>query len=224
MKNIVFKSLSGITAAFFLSGVTLILQGQTTSTGEMPQYHFSEFAKCDVLMKTGQINTPVMNYNIITEKMVFLNNDKYYDMTNPEAVDTVMLNGCKFIPVGKSFYEVLVQKPIALYIQHKGSLLMAGKPVGYGGTSQVSSSTYISSMELSGLQTNLALPKDYIVNPAPVCWIRRGENWADFTTEKQFLSLFPDKVSQLKSFIKENRIKFDKPDNLVRLVKYCASL
>jgi len=224
MKKTVFKKLSGYAAAFLFSGMTFILQGQSTSVGEMPQYLFSEFTKCDVIMKTGQINNTLMNYNIVTGKMVFLSNQKYYDLTNPEAVDSVMLNGCKFIPVGKSFFEVLVAKPIALFIEHKGNVLTAGKPVGYGGTSQVASSTYISSMELSGIQTNLPLPKDYIVNPATVYWIRRGENWADFTNEKQFLDLFPDKSAQIKSFIKENRIKIDKPENLIRLVRYVATL
>ncbi|MCU0461278.1 MAG: hypothetical protein MUF36_04590 [Bacteroidales bacterium] len=224
MKNIVFKNLYGFTAAFLLSVVTLILQGQTTNTGEMTQYLFSEFTKCDVLMKNGQIHTTVMNYNIVTGKMVFLSNDKYFDMTNSEAVDTVMLNGCKFIAAGKSFYEVLVAKPIALFIEHKGNVSMAGRPVGYGGTSQVASSSYISSIERSGIQTNLPLPSAYVVNPSTVYWIRRGENWADFTNEKQFLSLFPEKASIIKSFIKGNRIKFDEPDDLIRLVKYCASL
>jgi hypothetical protein len=223
MKKIVSKNLSGFAAAFLLSCMTLILQGQTTSTGEMPQYLFREFTKCDILMKTGQINTTVMNYNIVTGKMVFLSNNQYYDLTNPEAVDSVMLNGCKFIPVGKSFYEVLVAKPIALFIEHKGNLLTAGKPVGYGGTSQVSASTQISSIELSGIYTNLPLPKDYIVNPATVYWIRREDTWSDFTNEKQFLNLFPDKSAQIKSFIKENRIKIDKPENLTRLVKYVAT-
>ncbi len=59
-------------------------------------------------MKGGKTNTATMNYNTVTEKMVFISNDKYYDLTNPETVDTVILNGCKFVPVGKSFYEVLV--------------------------------------------------------------------------------------------------------------------
>ena len=207
-----------------VSGSSAILIGQTTSKGDMPQYLFSEFAGSEVLMKSGVINTPVMNYNTVTEKMVFLNNDKYYDMTNPESVDTVILNECKFIPVGKAFYEVLVAKPIALFIQHKGNLMSAGKTVGYGGTSQVASATYISSIELSGIQTNLTLPDDYIVNPALIYWIRIGEKWSDFTNEKQFISLFPDKSAQIKSFIKENRIKIDKPENLIRLVRYVATL
>jgi hypothetical protein len=175
-------------------------------------------------MKGGKTNTATMNYNTVTEKMVFISNDKYYDLTNPETVDTVMLNGCKFVPVGKSFYEVLVSKPIGLFIQHKGTLMSAGKPVGYGGTSQTASANYISSLELSGLQTNLALPKDYIVNPAPVYWIYIGEKWLDFTNERQFISFFPEKASLIKSFIKENHIKIDKPENLTMLVKYCATL
>lgn len=223
MRNSVI-SLSLSIAVMLVSGSSATLHGQTSSKGDMPQYLFSEFTSCEVLMKGGKINSPVMNYNTVTEKMVFLSNDKYYDMTNPEAVDTVIINDSKFIPVGKAFFEVLVTKPIALLIQHKGNLMSAGKPVGYGGTSQTASTNYISNIELSGIQTNLVLPKDYIVNPAPVYWIRTGEKWSDFINEKQFISLFPDKSAQIKSFIKENRIKIDKPENLIRLVRYVATL
>lgn len=218
------KIISVSIIALLTSASTLTLEAQATSKGQMPQYLFGEFTGSEVLMKGGVTNTPVMNYNIVTEKMVFLSNEKYYDMTNPDAVDTVKLNGSKFVPVGKAFYEVLVSKPIALFIQHKGNLMSAGKPVGYGGTSQTASAKYISNIELSGIQTNLALPGDYIVNPAPIYWIRTGEKWSDFINEKQFISLFPDKASQIKSFIKENRIKIDKPENLARLVKYVATL
>jgi len=223
IKIFVSKCLTGFIAAFLLSGATLILQGQTAGTGEMPVYLFSEFADCDVLMKSGRINSTMINYNIVTEKMVFLRNDIYYDMTNTEAVDTVMLNKCKFIPVGKAFFQVLAPKPIALFIQHKGNLVSAGKTVGYGGTSQTASATHISSIQLSGFNTSLSLPDGYILNPEPVYWICIGDKWSDFTSEKQFISLFPDKSAQIKSFIRANRIKFDKPENLTRLVRYVAT-
>lgn len=224
MGKSVFNNSFIISAAFIFSMMPAMLHGQVTSSGQMPQYLYPEFTKSNVLMKGGRINTAQMNYNLVSEKMVFISNDKYYDMSNPDQADTVFLNGSKFIPVGKSFYEVLVSQPIAFFIQHKGNLMSAGKPVGYGGTSQTASSTYISSIELSGLQTNLALPNDYIVNPAPVYWIRIGDTWSDFTNEKQFLALFPGKTTQIKSFIKENRIKFEKPENLIKLIKYCSEL
>jgi hypothetical protein len=201
-----------------------LITAQTTSRGEMPQYLFPSFSQCKVLMKGGQVNTALMNYNTVSEKMVFINNEKYYDMTNPEAADTVFLNERKFVPVGKAFYEVLLGGPIALFIQHKGSLMSAGKTVGYGGTSQTAVATYISNIELSGLQYNIELPADYIVNPAPVYWIRTGDKWSDFLNEKQFLNLFPDKSSALKSYIRQNKIKIDRPEHLGRLVKYLSEL
>jgi len=224
MGNSGFNNLFRISAAVIISVMPAVIHSQVTSSGQMPQYLYPEFSKSDVLMKGGRTNTAQMNYNIVTEKMVFISNDSYYDLTNPEQTDTIFINGTKFVPVGKSFYEVLVSQPVALFFQHKGNLMSAGKPVGYGGTSQTASANYISSIELSGRQTNLPLPKDYIVNPAPVYWIRIGDKWLDFTNEKQFLGLFPDKASLIKSFIKENRIKIDKPENLIKLVKYCATL
>jgi hypothetical protein len=218
-----FNNLFRISLVLFTCVLPVVVNGQKTSQEEMPQYLYPEFIKSDVLMKGGKINTVQMNYNIVTERMVFISNDKYYDMTNPDMADTVFLNGCKFTPVGKSFYEVLLSNPIALYIQHKGSLMSAGKPVGYGGTSQTTSSTYISSIEFSGHQANFALPKDYIINPFTVYWIRKGEKWSDFSNEKQLLGLFPGNAAQIKSFIRENRLKIERPENLTRIIKYCST-
>ena len=206
---------------FLLTGMLFRLSGQS---GSLPQYLFAEFAECDIKMKSGQTQKQEMNYNTVTEKMVFTRDNKYYDLTNPEMVDTIILHNCRFVPAGKAFYEVLVSGPVSLFIQHKGSLMSAGKQVGYGGTSQVASATYINNIELDGLQVNLRLPDNYIVNPSPVCWIRNENKWFSFSGEKQFLKIFPEKENQLKGFIKGNRIKFDKPENLTRLVKYCNTL
>jgi len=181
-----FNKLFRISVAIIISVMPAVIHGQFNSSGQMPLYLYTEFSKSNVLIKRDRINTVQMNYNIVTEKMVFISNGTYYDLSNPEQADTVFINDSKFVPVGKSFYEVLVSQPIALFFQHKGNLLPAGKPVGYGGTSQTASANYISSIELSGRQTNLPLPNDYIVNPSQVYRIRIGDQWSDFTNEKQF--------------------------------------
>lgn len=224
MKRIHTKRLFKAAGIIFLIFIPSILSGQVKKDGSMPQYLFLEFTSSDILMKNGQVQTPVLNYNVITEKMVFTRDDKFYDITNPEMVDTVYIQNRKFVPVGKMFYEILLSGPIGLYIQHKGSLLPAGKPVGYGGTSQVASSNYISNIQLSGNQYNLPIPPDYEVKISTVYWIQKGSEWFDFESEKQFLKLFPGKESKIKAFIKENRIKIDRPDDLVSLVKYCSNL
>jgi hypothetical protein len=224
MERIQIKSFFKVVVIIILFSTPLLVSSQANKNGSMPQFLFDEFTDCNVLMKNGQVQTPLLNYNTISEKMVFTRDNKYYDLTNPEMVDTVYIQNRKFVPVGKMFYEALFFGPVSLYVQHKGSLLPAGKAVGYGGTSQVASTNYISSIKLSDTQVNLPIPGDYEVKISTDYWIQKENNWFDFNNEKQFLKLFPDKEAKLKSFIKENRIKFNRQDDLIKLVKYCSSL
>ena len=197
---------------------SLPLKSQTTSDGSSPQFLFSGFTIGQVKMKNGRSQTTMFNYNTVSEKMVYEKDGNLYDMVNLEMIDTVFLQNSKFVPVGKVFHEVLLIAPISLFVQHKGELLHAGTPAAYGGTSQVSSTKLMSSVELSSGYYNLKLPADYIVKADPVYWIRKDNNMYSFINERQFLKIFPGKEGELKQFIKQNRIKFDNLSNLVRLI------
>lgn len=175
-------------------------------------------------MKNGQIQNAILNYNIVTEKMVYEKGMEFFDMTNTELIDTVYIQHCRFVPSGKVFFEVLLSAPVSLFVQHTGSVIPPGKPAGYGGTSQVSSTKQLSSVELSSGYYNLKLPKDFQVQISPVYWIRAGKEYFSFINERQFLKIFPDKEEDLKKYIKNSRIKFSRKTDLVKLVTYCNIL
>ena len=198
--------------------------GQETRTGPKPQYLFTDFSQCKLKMKDNHVKTSVMNYNTVTGCMVFVRDDEYFDLLNPEMVDTIYLNDRLFIPVGNAFYEVLQSGPVSLFIQHKGEVLPPGKPAAYGGTSQTSSSDYATTINLSGGQYNLPLPTDFKVRLATIYWIRKDNEWLDFTTGNQFLKLFPEKKDPLKKFIKENRLKMNNPEHVKKIVDYSVSI
>jgi hypothetical protein len=212
------------TFSCFFCTVSLLASAQTNADGSMPQYHFGSFSESTIRMKNGQIQTQNMNYNTITGKMVFIKGEKYYDLTNPEMVDTITIEGSKFVPVGKDFYEVIRKGVYSYYVQNVGNLTQPGKPVGYGGTSQLSASNYVSTAKLDGMQWNLTLPSDFAVNLSEVYWIRKGSDWFDFVTEKQLLKLFPDKASQMKEFIKANKVKLDRKETMIKLIDYLNTL
>jgi hypothetical protein len=224
MKRIQLQNTSKFLVTIFFTGLSALLSGQSNKDGSMPQYLYGEFSKSEILMKNQQLHNQEINYNTLTGKMVFTRDGKYYDISNPEMIDTVYLNESKFVPVGKAFYEVLMSVPVALFVQYTGSLQPAGKPVGYGGTSQVASSDYLSSVNLSSGIWNLAIPADYLVKSSAVYWILKGTELVSFENEKQFIKLFPEKSEKLKSYIKENKLKLDKQEHLIKLVKYCGSL
>ncbi len=204
--------------------VTAMSQGQNTMQRSMVQYLYPDFNQGVVMMKNGEKKTSVMNFNTVTEKLVFISDGKYYDLMNPEMIDTVYVNKARFIPVGKVFYEVALPGPIALFIEHKGDLVEKGAPVGYGGTSQLAKSVYLTSFDGVEGTYNLELPENFDVKPAPVYWIRRNGEMLNFTNQRQYLLLFPGSADAIKNFIKEFRLKFNSADDLVKIVRYSGNI
>lgn len=196
-------------------------KSQPNSGNPSTQFLYTDFSTGIVKMKNGTSQSIALNYNTVSEKMVFEKNGDLYDMTNPELIDTVFLQDSKFIPVGNVYHMVLLTAPISLFVQYKGELLPPGTPAGYGGTSQVSNTKYMSSVQLSSGYYNLKLPSDYIVKVEPVYWIRKDSTMFSFMNERQFLKIFPRTESELKQFIKQNRIKFNQIPDLVRLINHC---
>ena len=205
-------------------GIPLIFVGQANKAGLMPQYLYKEFSNCTVRMKNGQIQTTMMNYNIVSERMVYSKDGKLFDLMNTEIVDTVFIQDRKFIPFGKTFFVLLSEGIIPLFVQYKGHLVKAGKQVGFGGTSELAATNNLSSIKQSTGYYNLEIPVDFSVNPSVVFWIRKDNQMSDFESERQFLKLFPDKSDLIKQFIKKNKLKVDKQEDLIRILNYCGTL
>ena len=203
---------------------TLPVKAQTRPDGSAPQFLYPEFTKSKVRMKNGQIQNIMLNYNTVSEKMVFQKDEKLYDMANPEMIDTVFLQDSRFVPAGKVFYKVVLVAPVAFYAQYKGELQPPGTPAGYGGTSQVSNTKNMSSVQLSTGYYNLDLPADYAVKTNIIYWYSKNGKMLSFVNERQFLKLNPDKEKELKQFIKQNKIKFDKLPDIVKLAEYYNQL
>jgi hypothetical protein len=219
-----FKRFGKTMVMILILSISLPAKSQTTPDGNAPQFLYPGFTSGTVIMKNGKSQIIDLNYNTISEKIVYQKDGKIFDLINTEMVDTILLHKSKFVPVGKVFYEILLVAPISLFVQYKGDLVPPGTPAGYGSTSQVSPTKSMTSFQLSSGYFNLKLPDDFQVKVNAVYWIRKENTINSFLNERQFVKNFPGKEAELKKFIKENHIRFEKPDNLVVLVQYCNEM
>jgi len=208
----------------FFSSVTAF--SQIGNFNGLPQFLCPEFTASKVKMKAGgkDINL-LLNYNMVTQKMVFFQKDQVYDLLNDELVDTIYMSGSRFVKIDKAFFEAFPGNPLTFFIQHVGKIMAPAKPAAYGGTSELSSSTYISRINLDGGEVyNSRLEGDLRVKYDPVFWVKINGQLNDFTSEKQYLKLFPGKEELIKQYIKKNKVKFDRQDQLVKLWSYTNSI
>jgi hypothetical protein len=187
---------------------------------ELSHYIFPEFVKGTVLMKSGVKNPTMLNYNALTEEMIFDTNGKKLAIARLEDIDTVYIEDRKFFPLKDKFVELIYRDKIELYAAHKCSVVDPGKPAAYGGTSQTSSTTSYSSLVAGGLAYQLKLPDGYTTKPYNNYWLKRDGEMSLFISLRQLSKLFDDKSDRFKKYVKEHKVEFDQQESVVELVKY----
>ena len=188
------------------------------------QYLFPDFTVGKVAMKTGKDIFLILNYSMVLEKMMFLQRGQVYEMLNYDNVDTIYLQDKKFIPYNKIFLEVALEDKIPLFVRHVGRVLGPSKPAAYGGKSEVSSSSYISFLSTTGEPFRMKNLEELNLKHDYFYWISINGEMKSFITKKQFLQYFPDKKSIIRQYMRQNSIKFDRPEDVKKLVEFCNTI
>jgi hypothetical protein len=200
------------------------LTAQTDSIANLPQYLFLNFDTSSVRLKTGESFKAVMNYNTLTEKMTFYQNGTLLDLIKPKTIDTICIQNRLFVPIEKSFYEVILNASIAFFIQHKSDLISTGRPAALGTTSQTSGITSVSKLIGDENSYNLKLPENFKIKPYEVYWVRMNKEMHKFLNEHQLLRIFPANENEIKDFINQSHLKINKPGDLLKLAHFCNEL
>lgn len=192
---------------------------------ELSHYLFPEFMKGTVLMKNGIRNEAMLNYNSLTEEMIFDNNGVKLAISQLDQIDSVFISGRKFIVHEKKFSELLYSSPaVELFAEHKCSVKDPGKPAAYGGTSHTSATTSYSSYFSGGQVYELKLPDGYETKPYIQYWINKDGKISRILAIRQLHKVFDDQEDLLKAYVKNHAVKLDDQQSIISLVKYMDSV
>ncbi len=187
-------------------------------------YVLPEFEKGIVRMKNGHTEEAIVNYNMISEEMIFEKGTTRLAMDKIETIDTVYLGSRKFVPYEKYFLEILLEDRVSLFIRHKRNILQSGSPAGYGGTTETGAAHSISYLAGSGSLYKLQLPSEYHLTDASQFWIKKESSFFRIGTERQILEIFPEKSKEIKQFMRQNKINLRKEKDMITLINKCNEL
>ncbi len=197
------------------------LLAQSDTANFVSHYVLPAFVKGTVKMKDGRIEAAMMDYNKLTEEMIFDKDGTKLALVSIEKIDTVYLDTHRFVPHEKVFYEVLVKGRVSLFEQDKCNLLAAGNNSGYGGTTETGVSRSVSMLTNSGRAYMLHLPRDYHVTDASQFWISRSGKYYKANNASQIIKVFPGKSKEIRQFIKVNNLELKNPVDVVKLIVKC---
>ena len=187
---------------------------------QLTQYLFPNFTEGNVLQKSGSIIKTMLNYNTLTQEMIFKKGDQNLALADPASVDTVFLNDRKFIPDNNVFYEVAVNAPVGLLIQHVSDIISSGAETGFGKT-QTSATQGLTDLKSSGKAYSLSLTDEYTIRNKTNYFLKKDGNLIAVNNLKDVKKVFAGKESLIDDYAKKNKISFKKQDDVIKLVEFC---
>ncbi|MGW8317125.1 MAG: hypothetical protein ACWGNV_16130 [Bacteroidales bacterium] len=139
-------------------------------------------------------------------------------------MDTIYIQDRKFVALNGKFVELIHHSKWDLFVEHKCKVEDTGKPAGYGGTSQTSAATSVSSLYSQGrVIYNLKLPDNFKVNKYHAFWLRKDGEVHELTTLRAIKNLYKDRKASYKKYSKNHPVKYQDQESVIQLIEYLES-
>ena len=171
-------------------------------------------------MKSGIKISTKLNYNSLTEKMIYEDSGKMLAIKNIQDIDTIYISDSRFLVLNDVFIEMKYHSNFDLFVAHKCKLNQVGKKSGDGGTSQTAAITSYSNFSKDGKSHEFDLPDGYKARPYNYYLLKKNKEYVTFQNFKQLSKYYRSKKDLLNEYIKKNDIEFDNENRIVPLIIY----
>lgn len=179
----------------------------------LSHYVFPEFADGFVSIGGGRTQQMRLNYNTVTEEMVFQRGEQVLAIGEAEMneLEYVAISGRKFVVKNGKFVEIIYEaQDRTIYAEHRSTVVPPGNPAPYGGTSHVSAVDRYSGITGDGnMYYKLQLPDGYKVKPVISYLAERDGKITRIFNIRQFRKVYSDKKEAFDKYIKENKVTFE---------------
>lgn len=183
-------------------------------------YLFSEFSDSYINYKDGRVFQVRLNYDLLKNMFKFIDKDnEIKEFSDPDMIISIKVGERTFLLVDKNEAAEIVQANPRILVQYCGQKRIK-KDLTFGGKTETASVDSYSDMIYGTGEDgkNAVLVKiDYQF------YIEKDKRLKQFSTEKQFLKLFPKQKKELKKHIDEKMVDFGSIEQVIKLCNHTFS-
>lgn len=179
--------------------------------------------------KNGKVSEGMFNYNVVYDKICYIRDNKIYEITNTNDLDSVKINKIKFYCTKDKNYEIIKSGEIKILLQRKANLNTSERTGTYGTRSNnavvgdrkniyyedIQGGRFVNIDSDSDSESEIPVTEKY--------YFLVKDNL--FSAKKmKTLKNFSDHKTEIKEFLKKNNIDFNNTTDLIKLTSYLKNL
>ena len=189
--------------------------------GAHSNYLFPEFTDSYIYYKDGRVFQVQSNYDLLKNMFQFIDKDnEIKEFADPEMIVSIKIGERIFILVNKNEAAEVIQSDPRILVQYSGQKRIK-KDLTFGGKTETASVDSYSNMVYG---TGDDTKNTVITKLEYQFYIEKNKRLKRFSTEKQFLKLFPKQKEELKKYIDESKVDFNSIEQVVQLCNHAFAI
>ena len=214
---------------FCFSAEAQVYKKKTIHSGEsisdLSYYLFPSFTDATVKLKKGGSLNSKVNFNLLICEMQFIgpNNDTL-TISNPENVDSILLNNNTFF-FNKAYYQIVesangVRLAVLRKVSYQPIKIGALGLPNYSGTGIQSYTSFVTSTG----DKKLVMNEDVEITSETAYFLINGNEEFNKANKTFFTKAFPGSEEKIDAYLKQNKVDFNKQADLQKLFQFCVAL
>lgn len=187
------------------------------------RYLYSEFTTGRILLNNGNYSDRQLNYNKMAGEIEFIQARDTLSIANKKDIRLVLIAQDTFY-YDRGYIEQLRGGKIKVGLKQYVELKEEQSKDSYGTSSAGSATTSVGSLPLDGNFYKFTANKDLIFKRTLQYYIATPASSFVLCARKNIMKLFAQEKTQVKSYLKANKVKFDSREDILRLADFLSGL
>ncbi len=188
------------------------------------RFRYPEFEPGKIELKSGTHAEYMMDYNFLSGDMDYILKRDTLAIANPEDIRFIVIAQDTFFYDKGNYLEQLMGGDIKVVLKQYIKLKEIQKQDSYGTTSAGSAMTSYGSLPANGNFYKLVANTDLQMQRTLEYYLSDPAGGFVAYTKKNVKQLFPENKSEIKAYLKSNKVNFDSREDLIRLADYLKTL
>ena len=186
-------------------------------------YMYPEFVVGKAIMKTGIFSVRNFNYNFLSGEIQFIEKSDTLEIDNKLDVKYILISKDTFY-YDKGYILQIKNGNVKIGKKEYYDFKKSEKKDPYGTTSSGSATTSYNMLSTASNYYKLKVNEDMVFSKSNLYYISTNDNKFILYNKRNVYKLFPQEKEKIKSYIKLNKTKFDKQNDLIKMAEYIETL
>lgn len=185
-------------------------------------YHYPQFTKAEIFFKSGTKATAKMNYTRLFDQMLFIDaKGDTLALANEKTIKFIAVDKDTFY-YDEGYIRVIADNDFAKLAEKQVWVVADIRKTGTHNTASSASVTTVKTFRHGNdvARNNLTLNEDLVLRKEIHYYIGDEYNHFVLAGKKRLLQLFPKEQRRIENYLKENKVDFNKKDDLEKLSQF----